>query len=85
MTEIWKSVVGYEGAYEVSDLANLTYGTVSENRLDAVRHGTHNHTRRTHCYHGHLLDGVKSSGTRFCKSCRARYQREYRERQRQRV
>ncbi len=25
--------------------------------------------RTTHCKHGHLLDGVRSTGKRFCKTC----------------
>lgn len=33
--------------------ANLSYGTVSENIRDQVRHGTHRMARRTHCANGH--------------------------------
>ncbi|WP_082946294.1 NUMOD4 motif-containing HNH endonuclease [Mycobacterium sp. E1747] len=55
-------------------LENLRWGTQSENNLDRVKHGTHHHTRRTHCPKGHLLDGVwhRSDGTirqRYCKTC----------------
>lgn len=34
-------------------LANLRYGTRSENQLDSVRHGTHHMARKTHCANGH--------------------------------
>jgi hypothetical protein len=34
---------------------NLQYGTRSQNANDAVRHGTHNHARKTHCSRGHDL------------------------------
>ena len=33
----------------------LRWGTHSENELDKVRHGTHQKTRRTHCPRGHEL------------------------------
>lgn len=36
-------------------LANLRYDTTSNNHLDKVRHGTHNHASKTHCKHGHEL------------------------------
>lgn len=32
---------------------NLAYGTVSENQLDSVDHGTHANSLRTHCSNGH--------------------------------
>lgn len=35
--------------------ANLRWGTSSENKLDAVRHGTHVETRKTSCPRGHAL------------------------------
>jgi hypothetical protein len=35
--------------------SNLRWGTSSENKFDAVRHGTHVETRKTHCPRGHLL------------------------------
>lgn len=34
-------------------LYNLTYGTVSENQLDAVQHGTNWETAKTHCTRNH--------------------------------
>jgi hypothetical protein len=32
---------------------------------------------RTHCPHGHLLDGKKAIGIRYCKTCSREYQRKY--------
>jgi hypothetical protein len=37
-------------------LANLAYGTVSENQLDSVRHGFNKEVRKTHCPQGHPYD-----------------------------
>ena len=34
---------------------NLEYGTSSENTIDAVKHGTHNNARKTHCKRGHAF------------------------------
>lgn len=55
-------------------LENLAWGTPSEDNYDRVRHGTHQHTKRTHCPKGHPLDGItyRSDGTvrqRHCKTC----------------
>jgi hypothetical protein len=55
-------------------LVNLAWGTPSENNLDRVKHGTHQHTKRTHCPKGHPLDGVRynKDGTvkqRRCMTC----------------
>ena len=33
--------------------SNLCWGTKSENGYDKVRHGTHHHSRKTHCPQGH--------------------------------
>lgn len=57
--------------------ANLTYGTVSENSLDTVRHGRHNMARKTHCKRGHeftpqTTDYTKNGG-RMCRTCRFLY------------
>ena len=57
-------------------LANLAYGTRSENILDRVRNGIHHHSIKTHCRRGHRLaepNLVESSlrrGKRDCKACR---------------
>ena len=56
-------------------VANLAWGSMSDNAKDAVRHGTHNNARRTHCVHGHPFSGdnlVVSDarpGRRFCRTC----------------
>lgn len=34
---------------------NLQYGTSSQNELDKVLHGTHNHAKQTHCKRNHPL------------------------------
>lgn len=34
-------------------LENLEYGTDSDNKYDAVRHGTHTNAAKTHCKRGH--------------------------------
>lgn len=56
-------------------VSNLRWGTHSQNRLDAVRHGTHPFASREECVKGHLLrlpnltpGGVKK-GYRACKAC----------------
>lgn len=41
------------GVRDDNRLENLRWGTKSENSLDAVAHGTHNHVRKTHCPAGH--------------------------------
>ena len=56
-------------------LANLQYGTRSENNLDRVKHGTHQETRKTHCPRGHELthgntpEYRKREGFRGCLAC----------------
>lgn len=56
---------------------NLYYGDQSRNNLDAVRHGTHFHARKTHCPQGHPYDAANTSyhtrgngrSFRMCKTC----------------
>ncbi|MFD2757075.1 HNH endonuclease [Gulosibacter faecalis] len=57
-------------------VANLAYGTNSDNMLDAVRHGTLPNTAKTHCVRGHQLSGDNiyvyprgRSWERVCKEC----------------
>lgn len=56
-------------------VANLYYGTISENTHDRVRHGVHNQARKTHCPRGHLLQEPNlimyqlERGWRECRSC----------------
>lgn len=55
-------------------LSNLKYGTSSENHFDAVRHGTHSKTRRTHCPRGHELaewNNVAAHARRGYRTCLA--------------
>lgn len=58
-----------------NSLENLKYGTVSENRFDSVRHGTHVETCKTHCPRGHILAEpnlvrwAKRNGHRNCLAC----------------
>ena len=66
-------------------LSNLRYGTVSENQLDSVRHGTHVEARKTHCPKGHPYDEQntrwyrKPNGGRGrrCRACVAEQARRY--------
>src|SRR5262249_12949164 len=54
---------------------NLAWGTKSENMQDAVRHGTHLETRKTHCPEGHeytpenTIMGGRNRKSRGCKKC----------------
>jgi len=56
--------------------SNLSWGTYSDNNLDAVKHGTHWQARKTHCPKGHeytaanTILGTNSNG-RPCRKCRA--------------
>lgn len=64
-------------------LSNLRWGTDSDNQRDAVKHGTHSRTARTHCKAGHAFDEQNTyrypgTGWRACRACfrnraRARY------------
>ena len=50
----------------------LIYGTMSENLVDQIGHGTHPTARRTHCPRGHEYDEVNTryyAGRRYCKAC----------------
>jgi hypothetical protein len=55
-------------------IENLAYGTVSENSLDCVSHGTHPLASKTHCKRGHeFTEGnfrwVRGGTSRECISC----------------
>lgn len=64
-------------------LANLAYGTNSENMLDSVRHGTHRQAGTTHCPKGHpysegnTYTGRRGNGETFraCRTCRNAFKR----------
>jgi hypothetical protein len=65
-------------------LDNLEYGTDSDNKYDAVKHGTHTNAAKTHCKRGHeftpentyLIHSKTSIGNptilRACKTCKRR-------------
>jgi hypothetical protein len=65
---------------------NLCYGTRSQNMLDAVAHGTHHWSRRTHCPYDHrlALPNLKRSAlpNRHCRACDCAYSYQYRRRKR---
>lgn len=56
-------------------LANLRYGTTSENVLDRVRLGSHNMATKRRCIRGHDLTDptniylIPSTGSRQCRAC----------------
>lgn len=56
-------------------LANLRWGTRSENNLDRVAHGTHHQARKTHCPMGHrlaepnIVPAEARRGGRACLAC----------------
>lgn len=66
-------------------LANLAYGTRTENNLDAVRHGTNLNAAKTHCNQGHEFTPENTylfRTSRICRTCararRARHQEQRR-------
>lgn len=48
---------------------HLYVGTHSDNMKDSVRVNTHKESRKTHCPKGHLLDGKRKNGVRYCLEC----------------
>jgi hypothetical protein len=62
-------------------LSNLTFGTRSENILDAVRHGTNLNAAKTHCIRGHAFTPentyLKGSTGRDCRKCQAVRRQKY--------
>jgi hypothetical protein len=48
---------------------HLFLGTNADNSQDMVSKGRHKEQSKTHCPQGHLLDGVRVSGKRYCKTC----------------
>lgn len=63
------------GDHTDSRLANLAYGTHSENVRDSIEHGTHNHASKTTCHFDHrlvdpnLVESQIRRGIRGCKAC----------------
>ena len=62
-----------DGNPENNALANLSYGTPSENARDRRRHGTDANARKVACKHGHPFDEantlVRPDGSRQCRTC----------------
>lgn len=57
-----------------NDVSNLYYGSQAENAADALRNGRHPQASRTHCIHGHPLEGENlyirpRTGWRQCRTC----------------
>ena len=70
-----------DGNRSHNTLANLAYGTRSENVRDAIEHGTHGPSSKTHCPQGHPYDEANTyvfRGGRSCRVCmRIRNRRHY--------
>lgn len=69
---------------ENNHYTNLVWGDRSDNALDMVRNGVHNHARKTHCKHGHELTGenlIETPRQRSCRECARRRRAEYDQRQ----
>lgn len=66
-------------------VANLAYGTSSENNYDIVKHGRSHTANRTHCPKGHPYSPENTrvyDGRRNCHTCRLTYKRAYNQRKR---
>jgi hypothetical protein len=70
-------------------LANLTYGTRSENMQDRKDHGRDPNLRKTHCRNKHVYAGdnliLVADGSRACRECGRARARRYAARQRNRA
>lgn len=66
-------------------LANLAYGTASENARDMRRHGTDPNLRKTHCPQGHEYTPEntyvtpKRPNARYCRTCHAAHSRAHKD------
>jgi hypothetical protein len=60
---------------------NLYWGTRADNMRDAVRHGTHHQSGKTHCKRGHEFTPENtirnSAGHRRCRTCQRAAQNNY--------
>ena len=74
-----------DGNHKNNSVANLAWGTQSENVRDSVEHGTQRNARKTHCIRGHEFNDANTrheNGQRKCRACRAMKERERRARMR---
>lgn len=60
-----------DGDNQNNRASNLRYGSLSDNSLDAVKHGTHQMTRKTTCPMGHPYseDNTSYRKTKNCRDC----------------
>lgn len=63
-----------DGSRANNTASNLAWGTLSDNTLDAVRHGTHKDARKTHCAKGHEFTpentgSARGGKKRTCRAC----------------
>ncbi len=67
-----------DGRPENNAASNLSWGTYSDNALDAVSHGTHRQSRKTHCPTGHPYSEENTridGGSRRCVACKRKRDR----------
>lgn len=62
-------------------LENLRWDTQSSNLFDAVKHGTHTLSNKTHCVHGHEYTAANTiwtkKGWRQCRECKRAFDKRY--------
>lgn len=67
--------------------SNLRWGDSTDNTLDMVKHGVHNHARKTHCKNDHALEGdnvrLDRNGARVCRACQKASQDAFQARKKQ--
>ena len=58
---------------ENNTVANLYWGSRSDNMIDLVRNGNHHHANKTTCPGGHIYDEqntIRYRGRRYCRECK---------------
>lgn len=60
-----------DGIRANSVLTNLRYDSISENRIDTIRHGNNPRTNRTHCPQGHPYDETNTGRRQRARRCLA--------------
>ena len=69
-------------------LVNLRWDTHSENMMDVIRQGRHNHAGKPACKNGHKFtpaNTITRNGKRSCRECGRAAQRRYSKRRRREV